>query len=133
MYRVNVLENVINRQARRTKGEPCQGLYQNVINGNWRKLCYISDEEIFCLTVMYLLKKFRKSQTRFSRKSRKNSLQSKRNSKRRSGRGCIDEKRESIQRKKKEFLKVASKCAALKSLFFLVVVVFSLDVTELSY
>ena len=63
----------------------------------------------------YLLKKFRKSQTRVSRKSRKNSLQSKRSSKRRSGRCCIDERRESIQRRKKN-LQVAQNCAALKSL-----------------
>ena len=57
------------------------------------------------LTMKYLLKKFRKSQTRFSRKSRKISLQSKRISKRSSGRWCIDERRESIRRRKKIFYK----------------------------
>ena len=60
------------------------------------KFCCISNGEIVCLAIMFLLMKFRKSQTRFSRKSRKISLQSKRISERRSGSCCIDERRESI-------------------------------------
>ena len=131
MYRVNVLENVINRQGKKNKRrtvstfiEKCDipELEKSLIYFSWR---------IFFLTMMYSLKKFRKSQTRFSRKTRKISLQSKRISKR-SGRCCIDERRESIQRRKERILQVAQNCAALKSLLFFVVV-FSLDVTELSY
>ena len=52
---------------------------------------------------MYFLKKFRKVQIIFSRKSRKISLQSKRTSKRRSGSLCIDERREIIQRKRESY------------------------------
>ena len=48
------------------------------------KFCCTSNGEIFCRTIRYLLMKFRKSQTRFSRNSRKLSLQSERISKRRS-------------------------------------------------
>ena len=65
--------------------------------------CYAPNGEIFCLTILYFLKKIRKLQTIFSRKSRKISLQSKRISKRRSG-FCINERREIIQRKR-EFYK----------------------------
>ena len=67
------------------------------------KFCCTSNGESFCRTIMYLLKKFRKLQTIFSRKSRKISLQSKRISKRRSG-CCINERRDIIQRKR-EFYK----------------------------
>ena len=73
---------------------------------------------MFCLTMMYLLKKFKRSQTKSSRKSRKNSLQSKRISKRRSGRCCIDERRESIQQRKEKFLQVAPTCSALGVYYF---------------
>ena len=75
-----------------------------------KNFCYTSDGEIFCLTMMYFLKKFRKVQSIFSRKSRKISLQSKGISKR-SGSFCIDERREIIQRNR-EFLQVAPNCAA---------------------
>ena len=102
-----------------------------MINRNWRKFRYISDGEIFCLPMMYFLKKFRKSQTKSSRKSRKISLQSKRMSKRRSGRCCMDERRESIQRRKKNFTSRTKLCC-FESLLFLVGGL-SLDVTELSY
>ena len=100
-----------------------------------KEFCYFGSVENFCLTMMYSLKKFRKSQTRFSRKSRKISLQSKRISKRRNDRCCIAERRESIQRKE-GILQVAPNCAALKSLMLrlsLVVVTFIRDATELSY
>ena len=63
------------------------------------KFCYTSNGEIFCLTIMYLLMKFRKVQTIFSRESRKISLQSKRISRRRSG-SCFIERREIIQQKR---------------------------------
>ena len=114
MYRVNVLGNVINRQARRTVST----FIEKRDKAESKKICYISDGEIFSLTMMYLLKKSRKSQTKSSKKYRKISLQSKRISKRRSGRCCIDERRESIQRRKEKFIQVAPNCAALKSLLF---------------
>ena len=38
------------------------------------KFYYTSNGDMFCLTIMYFLKKFRKSQTRFSRNARKISL-----------------------------------------------------------
>ena len=66
-----------------------------------KKILIYSKWRIFCLTMMYLLKNFRKLQTRLSRKSRKMALQSKRISKRRRSNCCIDERRESIQRRKK--------------------------------
>ena len=81
---------------------------------------------------MYFLKKFRKSQNKSSRKSRKNSLRSKKSIKEKDGRCCIDERRESIQRKKGKFLQLASNCAAIKSLLFFVRWSI-LDVTELNY
>ena len=71
----------------------------------------------FCLTMMYLLKKFRKSQTKSSRKSRKISLQSKRISKRRSGRCCFDERRESIQQRKENFTSRTKLCCFKESFF----------------
>ena len=78
-----------------------------------KNIFYTSDGEIFCLTMKYFLKEFRKVQMTFSRKSRKISLQSKRISKRSSGSLCIDERREIIQRKR-EFLQVAPNCAAFR-------------------
>ena len=76
-----------------------------------KNIYYTSDGEICCLTMVYFLKKFRKVQMTFSRKSRTISLQSKRISKRRSGSLCIDERREIIQQKR-EFLQAAPNCAA---------------------
>ena len=65
--------------------------------------CYFGSGETFCLTMMYLMKKFRESQSKFSRNSRKISLQSKRISRKKSDSCCIVERRESVQRKKKNF------------------------------
>ena len=132
MYRVNVLENVINRQGKKNKRRTVSTFIEKRDKPELEKSLIYFRWRIFFLTMMYSLKKFRKSQTRFSRKTRKISLQSKRISKRRSGRCCIDERRESMQRRKERILQVAQNCAALKSLLFFVVV-FSLDVTELSY
>ena len=96
------------------------------------KICYISDGEIFCLTMMYLLKKFRNSQTKSSKKSRKFSLQLKKISKRRSDRCCIDERRESIQRRKEKiFTSRTELCCFKESFIFCSWSI--LDVTELSY
>ena len=110
MYRVNVLENVINRQ-RREQEEDRSTFIEKRDKPALRNFCYTSDGEIFCLTMMYFLKKLRKVQILFSRKSRKISLQSKRISKRRSGSLCFHERREIIRRKR-EFLQVAPNCAA---------------------
>ena len=120
MYRVKVLGNMINRQGKKSKEEPCKRLQKNVINRTWRKFGYISDGEIFCLTMMFLLKKFRKSQTKSSKKSRKISLQSKRISKRRSDRCCIDERRESIQRRKENNFTSRIKLCCFKESLILV-------------
>ena len=114
MYRVNVLENVINRQGKKEKRRNMSTFMEKRDKPELEKFCYISDEEFFCLTMMYLLKKVRKSQNKISRKPRKNSLQSKKNSKRRSGRSCIDERRESIQRRK--IFTSRTKLCCLKSL-----------------
>ena len=80
---------------------PADSSYQNESDVD---VTILSDEESDVKEVedyhMYFLKKFKKLQTRFSRKSRKISLQSKRSSKRRSSSFCIDERRESIQRKR---------------------------------
>ena len=123
---------MINRQGKKSKEEPCQRLKKNVINRNWGKFCYISDGVIFCLTMMYFLKKFRKSQTKSSRKSRKISLQSKRISKRRSGRCCIDERKKAFSGEKKKNFTSRTKLCCFKESFL-----FSwwsiLDATELSY
>ena len=96
-----------------------------------KNLYYTSDGEIFGLTMMYFLKKFRKVQVTFSKKSRKISLQSKRISKRRSGSLCIDERREIILRKR-EFLQVAPNYAAFWSCIITLVVLY-LDGTVLSF
>ena len=69
--------------------------------------------EVFCLTMKYLLKKFRKSQTRFSRNSRKISLQSKRISKK--GVVGVVLMREEKAFSEKKFSQVSRNCVALKS------------------
>ena len=69
--------------------------------------------------MMFLLKKFRKSQVKSSRKFRKISLQSQRKSKTRSGGCIIVERRESISCEKKKFLQVEPNCAALTSCWVL--------------
>ena len=71
MYRVNVLENVINRQGKKSKRRTVSTFIENCDKPELEKILLISDGEIFCLTKMYLLKKFRKSQTKSSKKSRK--------------------------------------------------------------
>ena len=101
-YLVNVLENVINRQGKKNKRRTVSTIIEKRDKPELKKFSYIWNGESFCLTMKYLLKKFRKSQTRFSTASRKISLQSKRISKRRSGKCCIDERRESIQRRKEK-------------------------------
>ena len=83
--------------------EPCQRVRKRdkpAKEENRRRTVSIRGE-IFCLTMMCFSKKFRKSQSIYSRKSRKMSLQSKRISKKRRSRCCIVERRESIQRRKK--------------------------------
>ena len=83
------------------------------------KICYVSDEEIFWLTMMYLLKKFRKSQTKSSRKSKK--LHCNRKEFRREGVvGVVLMREERHSAEKRNLLQVAPNCAALKSLLFLV-------------
>ena len=69
---------------------------------------------MFCLTMMYLLKNLRKSQARFSTKSRKISLKSKRISKRISGRCCVDGRRESIQQRKEKIFRSRTKMCWFK-------------------
>ena len=81
-----------------------------------KKICYILNGEFFCLTMKSLLKKFRTSQTRFSRKSRKIPLQSRRISKRRTDRCCIDERRESILCRKEKIFTNRTKLCCFKSL-----------------
>ena len=110
MYRVNVLENVITGKEEKRR-RALATFIEKRDKPALKNFCYTSDGEIFCLTMMYFLKKFRKVQIIFSRKSRKISLKSKRISKRRSGSLCIDERREIIQRKR-AFLQVAPNCAA---------------------
>ena len=84
-----------------------------------KKICYILSDvcigEIVCRTMMYLLKKFRKSQVKSLEKFRKIALQSYRISKIRSGSCIIVERRESISCDKKKLLQVAPNCAALTS------------------
>ena len=134
MYHVNVLENVINRQDKNNRRRTVSTFIEKGDKPELKKvLFFFGNGEKFCLPMMYLLRKFRTLQTRLSRKSTKISLQSKRISKR-SGRCCIDERGESIQRRKERILQVAPNCAALKSpIFTMVVVTFILDVIELSY
>ena len=114
-----MLENVKNRQSKKNKRRTVSTFIEKRDMPQLEKICYVSDEKIFCLTMMCSLKKFRKSQTRFSRKCRKISLQSKRISKRRSGRCCIDERRESIQRRKERIFTSRTKvCCILESFIF---------------
>ena len=96
-----MLENVINRYGK--KEEPCQRVRKRdkpVV----KKICYnlidCCSGEIVCLTMMYLLMEFRKSQTKFSRNSRKISLHFQRISKMESGICIIVERREIIHEKK---------------------------------
>ena len=75
-----------------------------------KKICYIKVDccigEIVFRTMMYLLMKFRKSQTKLSRNSRKISLQFQRISNMESGICMIVERREIIQEKRqKKFYK----------------------------
>ena len=109
------------------KEEPCQRVRKRdkpVV----KKIGYICVDccsgEIVFLTMMYLLMKFRKSQTKFSRKSRKISLQFQRISKMESGICIIVERREIIQEKRQEILQVAPNCAAFNGWLLLVVMVF---------
>ena len=74
---------------------------------------------------MYLLMKFRKSQTKFSRNSRKISLQFQRISKMESDICITVERREIIQEKRQEVLQVAPNCAAFNGWLFLLVVLFT--------
>ena len=111
---INQSENIpcqrVRKRGKRAKQENRSRTVSTFIEkcdkSSWEKFCGSSNGEIFCLTIMYLLKTFRKSQTRFSKNSRKISLQAKRISKRRSGSCCIDERRESIQRRKRDFYKL---------------------------
>ena len=75
--------------------------------------------------MMYLLMKFRKSQTKFSRNSRKISLQFQRISKMESGICIIFERREIIQEKKTKILQVAPNYAAFNGWLLLMVVLFT--------
>ena len=82
------------------KEEPCQRIRKRD-KPLLKKICYIGIDccsgVIVCLTIMYLVMKFRKSQTKFSRNSRKISLQFQRISKMESGICIIVERREIIQ------------------------------------
>ena len=69
--------------------------------------------------------KFRKSQTKISRNSRKISLQFQRISKMESGICMIVERREIIQEKRQEILQVAPRCAAFNGWLLLLVVLFT--------
>ena len=96
------------------KEEPCQRVRKRdkpVV----KKICYIKVDccsgEIVFRTMMYLLMKFRKSQTKLSRNSRKISLQFQRISNMESGICMIVERREIIQEKRQKILQVATNCA----------------------
>ena len=85
--------------------EPCQRVRKRdkpVV----KKICYIKVDgcsgEIVFRTMMYLLMKFRKSQTKLSRNSRKISLQFQRISNMGSGICMIVERREIIQEKRQK-------------------------------
>ena len=91
---------------------------ENVINRHWKNFV-IFQMEFFCLTMMYFLKKFRTSQTRFSRKSKKNFLQSERISKRRGGRYCMMREEKAFS-KEKENLTSRTKLCCFKEYLFLV-------------
>ena len=65
MYRVNVLENVINRQDKKNRRRTVSTFVEKRDKPDLKLFCYFGSEEIFSLTMMYLLKKFRESQTTF--------------------------------------------------------------------
>ena len=117
MYRANVLENVINRQCKKSKRRTVSTFIEKRDKPELEKFLFYFRWKNLCLTMMYLLEKFRKSQTKSSRKSRKNSLQLERISKRRSDRCCIDERRESIQRRKEKNLTSRTKLCRFKESF----------------
>ena len=76
-------------------------------------------------TMKYLLMKFRKSQTKLSKNSRKISLQFQKISKMQSGICMIVERREIIQEKRQEILQVAPNCAAFNGWLLLWMVLFT--------
>ena len=117
MYRVNVLENVINRQCKKSKRRTVSTFIEKRDKPELEKFLLYFRWKNLCLTMMYLSEKFRKSQTKSSRKSRKNSLQLGRISKRRSDRCCIDERRESIQRRKEKIFTSRTKLCRFKESF----------------
>ena len=67
---------------------------------------------------MYLLKKFRKSQTKSSRKSRKISLQSKKIQREGVVGVVLMREEKAFSGEKKQFLQVAPNCAALGVFYF---------------
>ena len=94
--------------------EPCQRVRKRD-KPILKKICYIKvgcSGEIVFRTMMYLLMKFRKSQTKLSRNSRKISLQFQRISNMESGICMIVERREIIQekRQKKNFTSRTKLC-----------------------
>ena len=95
--------------------EPCQRVRKRD-KPVLKKICYIKVDccsgEIVFRTMMYLLMKFRKSQTKLSRNSRKISLQFQRISNMESGICMIVERREIIQekRQKKNFTSRTKLC-----------------------
>ena len=74
---------------------------------------------------MYLLMKFKKSQTKFSRNCGKISLQIQRISKMEMDICFIVERREIIQEKRQEILQVAPNWAAFNGLLLLLVILFT--------
>ena len=114
--------------AKEQEEEPCQRVRKRdkpVV----KKICYIEVDccsgEIVFRTMMYLLMKFRKSQTKLSRNSRKISLQVQRISNMESGICMIVERREIIQEKRQEILQVAPNCAAFNGWLLLWMVLFT--------
>ena len=108
--------------------EPCQRV-RNCDKPVVKKICYIKVDccsgEIVFRTMMYLLMKFRKSQTKLSRNSRKISLQFQRISNMESGICMIVERREIIQEKRQKILHVAPNCAAFNGWLFLWLVLYA--------
>ena len=108
--------------------EPCQRVRKRnkpVV----KKICYIKVDccsgEIVFRTMMYLLMKFRKSQTKLSRNSRKISLQFQRISNMESGICMIVKRREIIQEKRQNILQVAPNCAAFNGWLVLWLVLYA--------
>ena len=67
MYRVNVLENVINRrQGKKNKRRTVSTFIEKRGKPELEKILFYFRWRSFCLTMMYLLKKFRNSQTKSS-------------------------------------------------------------------